>query len=819
MSFVKIIAAGNFSCGGAAVIAALACCTPTAYARSQDHVFDIKSTSLSLAIIEVGRQSGTPIATLIADLPLIRTPMIRGTMRVDQALKTLLAGTGFRYRKSRNGTYMIERVAEKRAAKKRPAAKVPPPRPASPWDGDAPQDLTSAELIIVTATKNDTPLSDYAGSAYVAEVGEDQARPGHGRGTGVLIDLMPVLSTSHLGPGRNKIYARAISDGSHNGFMQSNLGLYLGEQRLGFAAPDPNLQLFDMERVELLLGPHGTLYGSGAMAGVLRLQPKMPDLYDRQAAILVEGASVAGGAVGGTVQAMINKPIVTDSLAVRAVAYQISDPGYMDHIQNANPYVPSVIMDDSNHVQTRGARAHVRWQMGDTSILDANLTYQQIQGDDIAHAPSSAGSFQTDTPILQPYSNKIWVRSLAFRKNLGDWTLSSISGWVNQNTREIYYQGLAFDRLDYLSASRKIMLLSHEMRAVADWDRWNLSMGISALKNHSRTTDTSSWKIIAYGDRTSSILSYEKAVFGEVRRQLGARWTIMVGARLAHLWEKISINPFDTTFTPQPSYQRRWDILPSASLSWKSRSGHLLFAAYREGYRSSGMFPPDFMDLFNTGYRPAAPDSMKMYEIGYRFSGSNRFSASISGYRIDWKNRNSDMITYLVGGYAPDNTGDTRIWGSDAQWDWKPTSRLHISGGAAINNRPTLPKPVFPDLPDGIEIPTPTIPNIPHMTFRLGAEYRVPISQQWDLQLGAAMRHQGSLFGEFLTTIAGFEEYGVDVRLLTDKQSLWLKVSNLLNSNKNSYGSGNSFYYTATDKPMYTPLRPRTISIGASSEF
>jgi len=85
-----------------------------------------------------------------------------------------------------------------------------------------------------------------------------------------------MLASTNLGTGRNKIFIRGVADSSFNGPSQSIVGQYLGDVRLTFNAPDPDLELYDIARVEVLEGPQGTLYGAGSLGGVVRVCPARP---------------------------------------------------------------------------------------------------------------------------------------------------------------------------------------------------------------------------------------------------------------------------------------------------------------------------------------------------------------------------------------------------------------------------------------------------------------------------------------------------------------------------------------------------------------
>ena len=152
------------------------------------------------------------------------------------------------------------------------------------------------------------------------------------RGSDAVLDRLPMLASTSLGPGRDKIYIRGVADSSFNGPSQSIVGQYLGDVRLTFNAPDPDLYLYDVARVEVLEGPQGTLYGTGSLGGILRLVPNPPDLTRRPAAVSAGLLSTRHGASGGDGAFMVNLPLDPGRLALRAVGYGSIDGGYIDDL-------------------------------------------------------------------------------------------------------------------------------------------------------------------------------------------------------------------------------------------------------------------------------------------------------------------------------------------------------------------------------------------------------------------------------------------------------------------------------------------------------
>ena len=187
------------------------------------------------------------------------------------------------------------------------ARRSPPPPPAPFWPP-----------IIVTASKQDAALDRFGGTVHLIDLEHDDASRFGARGSEAILDRLPMLASTSLGPGRNKIYVRGIADSSFNGPSQSIVGQYLGDVRLTFNAPNPDLHLYDIRRVELLEGPQGTLYGTGSLGGILRFVPNEPDSSQFSAGLAAGLLATRHGGWGSDGSAMVNAPIVRDRLAVRA---------------------------------------------------------------------------------------------------------------------------------------------------------------------------------------------------------------------------------------------------------------------------------------------------------------------------------------------------------------------------------------------------------------------------------------------------------------------------------------------------------------------
>jgi len=285
--------------------------TTPAAAQARAEV-NIPAGRLSSAIRTLSRQTRVSIATADRGLRNIRSRSVRGNLSAGEALRRLLEGTSYRAVSVRAGGFRIERRPPVRRTAVRPARPVATPVPPSPPP-------PPPQPIIVEATKRSAASTDYAGGIKVL----DLATPGLVPAAASLDDLLanvPSVSGTALGTGRNKIFLRGIADSSFNGPTQATIGLYLGEQRVIFSAPNPDLRLVDVEAVELLEGPQGSLYGAGTLAGLLRVNPRAPDPSAAEGEGWVSGAFTPGAEESWDVGGVLNLP-VSDDAAFRVVGY------------------------------------------------------------------------------------------------------------------------------------------------------------------------------------------------------------------------------------------------------------------------------------------------------------------------------------------------------------------------------------------------------------------------------------------------------------------------------------------------------------------
>lgn len=204
--------------------------------------------------------------------------------------------------------------------------------------------------------------------------------------------LMPTVSIQSNGPGFNLVYMRAVAsggDGNHSGSMPS-VGTYLDEQPITTIQGALDLHVYDIERVESLAGPQGTLYGASSEAGTLRIITNKPDPSAFSAGIGLEANVVDHGGAGYVVEGFGNIP-VSDRAAVRIVGWNKHDAGFIDNVPGSRTF-PSWDLEsgngtitnqdaaakDYNWADTTGARAALKFNLDENwSIMPSLIAQEQ----------------------------------------------------------------------------------------------------------------------------------------------------------------------------------------------------------------------------------------------------------------------------------------------------------------------------------------------------------------------------------------------------------------------------------------------------------
>ncbi len=238
------------------------------------------------------------------------------------------------------------------------------------------------QVIVVTAQKRAGSLQDTPFSIS-AKTGKTLERLGATDNADYL-KTVPGVSFQDTGPGTNQLTIRGASatpvrQDAPN--YKEGVGIYLDESPIALALFNPDLDPYDIQRVEVLRGPQGTLFGSGSLSGTIRFITNKPDLERLYGKISSDFSSVSEGGTGYDVKGFLNIPL-TDSTAIRIVGYQNDYAGFIDRIsaRSGNGSDIGIVKKDAN----TGSKAGGRFALstgGDDFEIDLGIVYQKIEAD------------------------------------------------------------------------------------------------------------------------------------------------------------------------------------------------------------------------------------------------------------------------------------------------------------------------------------------------------------------------------------------------------------------------------------------------------
>jgi len=405
---------------------------PTQAKRS----FEIAAQPLSRALLEFSREADlivTAPAELVGDK---RAPEIRGLLTPSAALSQLLRGSGLEASFTASGAVTIDkarRVARQRIRTPTTVAS------AAESSGDV-----LIEEVLVTAQKRTEDLQDVPASVSVF----DSARVRQLHATTILdyAAYIPGLNVSSGGsPGQTMITLRGIAPvgpGAVVGYYVDDTPLgsssnYGGAREFGL-----DLMPYDVDHIEVLRGPQGTLYGAGALGGLLKYVLRRPSTSDFEGWAGVETFGISSAEdFGWGVRAGANVPLVEDRVGVWGSYFEQHTPGYID-----NAYTGA---KDENGLGQRGGRLALLWQINDAVSLQLGGLWQRIDsqndatvtltltGLDPPTGTPSYGELTSFHPLPQPFTQDIDHYSATLEWDLGWAKLLSASGYSHTHTHHL----------------------------------------------------------------------------------------------------------------------------------------------------------------------------------------------------------------------------------------------------------------------------------------------------------------------------------------------------------------------------------------------
>lgn len=781
----------------AAFLAAAIATTVASPARAED--FSIPSGALADVAIALGEQARVTIVLADAGLAVRRSPGARGRMSLRAALDRALRGTGA---EAVFAGPRIVHIREKRALAVRPRTAPAPP-------------TIDDREILVAATKRNISLGDYPGSVKVMWSEGGWTSLYAAEGSAAITRNMPVLGSTNLGMGRNKLFIRGISDSSFSGPTQATTGQYLGDIRLTYNAPDPDLNLYDMERVEVLVGPQGTLYGAGSLGGIVRLVPNLPDPARPGASVTSNWGATLHGSPSMDGAAMVNVPLLDGRIALRLVGYGARAGGYIDAPQQGRR--------DINVTTSYGQRLAIHAADLGGWTVDLGQVVQDIRTEDGQYTLRGEPALTRSGLIAQPFRNDYRLGYLSATRSMGSLKIAIVASAARHDLRNLFdATGIAGTQAPATYAERHgITLVSNEVR-VSGGGRiapWVAGLAVTRSLTRFALAIDSPGEDGASGRMRSDQL--EGALFGEVTRPIAPNWTLTVGGRATFARNARATSGLDLAFPEEP-VRRSLRLSGTAAIHWRPDGPVSVFARYQQGHRPGGLG----LTLAGTEIVPRrySADALSLIEVGARFQDEARsgLSAQIALFAADWRNIQADLVSeYAIPHTA--NIGRGVIRGLDIEATWRPAPSMTISAALFLNDsRLRDPAPGYqPSVSSRKHAGTSTLPNVARSGGRVAVGWQASVGATGVLKFDATARYVGrsylGLGDRFDIEQGNYLAIDLSLKLEREAWATFLGISNLGNATSNTFAYGNPV--TVANRDQITPLRPMTLKLGVAVRY
>jgi iron complex outermembrane recepter protein len=371
---------------------------------------DIPAQPIARALAAFARQTGLQFVYVSGVVRDQKSHAVAAGLGADEALARMLEGTGLKF------DYLTPRSIRILAA----TIALPPETATTAPSGDELQE------VIVTANRREENLQNVPMTIQVL-TGETLAKL-NATTFDDFVKYLPAVTAHGVGPGQNSIYVRGLGtadagiQGSGFGGIFPNVAVYLDEQSAQLPGRNLDVYAADLDRIEILEGPQGTLFGAGAEAGVVRYITNKPKLNVTEATVNAGYATTAHGDPGSSLDAVLNLPLIADTLALRGVIYSEKRGGYINNLPatfaraDTDPSVKyyfdgkvpansvainnsSVVANHINPVTYTGLRVEALYQFNEDWNALIAQSYQTMEADGV-FAEMALNSVDEPLPAL-----------------------------------------------------------------------------------------------------------------------------------------------------------------------------------------------------------------------------------------------------------------------------------------------------------------------------------------------------------------------------------------------------------------------------------
>jgi len=628
---------------------------------------------------------------------------------------------------------------------------------------------TAIQEIVVTARKKKENIQ-HVPVAITAVSGAELTKTGSAQ----LSDLLAKVPGLNLTPfggtvGQNELILRGITTGVSTG---STVGVYVDGVPFGSSSSNAegglqalDLFPFDLEDVEVLKGPQGTLYGANSLSGLLKYETNPPDTTKSSALVEADATDVSGGGAAGTIKAMVNIPIIKDELALRVDGYDQNDPGWINNVGTGKR--------GANSAQEDGFRANLLYTppVGLTIRLGAIVQNTYADGtslenvDPTTHTPLY-GAYSQSTLVPAPYysRSRLYTATISLDTPVGqlvsDTSYSSINTLIDEDTSSIF----GFPSYGYIGNDTSKW--TQELRLV-DTNRYvDYTFGLFYTSENSAHPQNFEY----FPTRPDPFLTVvfpstytEYAGYGDLTVHITPKLDLGLGGRYSEVSQTSgeTLDGSDVGNFPESTsgkvtnFVGTWSVNPSYRLT----NDTLLYSRIATGFQPGGTNALLPGVVVPATYRP---DTTTNYEVGVKSSLlSHHLQIDADIYDIEWNNivllqTFTDSSGSEFTGFG--NGGTARSRGAELTMTMIPIRGLTVGlNGAYTNAYLTAPAPGVGGLTGD------PLPYVPRWSGALSADYAFLVSSQAVGFVGGTVSYEDARNAYFSNSASvGNAPFGLD---------------------------------------------------------
>lgn len=712
---------------------------------------------------------------------------------------------------------------------------------AMPAEAQEPGAVEAAGEIVVTAQKRVQNVQDVPISIAVVSGEELQEQ-----GSASLVDYagyVPGMNVSNSGtPGQTTITLRGVAPLN----ASQTVGIYLDDAPVGSSAIynragafTIDLMPYDLERIEVLKGPQGTLYGASSIGGLVKYVTVQPDTREFKVRAGIEGFAIKGGdGLGWGAQAMVNVPIVQDGLAVSGSFAWRSTPGWVDSVNNA-------ALKDQNDYEQRGGRVALLWTPTPELSVKLAAIWQSLDSEGNGlYAADLTGTRLGDgrsynNYVPESYDIDLDYYSATIDYDFGAATLTSATTYSKTQSAQVQDASYAFGVLFPLLTGGAIPPGITPFFLDLGLKKWTQEVRLASpsggrfewlVGGFFTDETTSNAQLVRSFDMAGNPIApldplaivglpatyKEYAVFGNATFKLSEQFEITGGVRWARN---------DQTFRQISSGA----IVPQADDPGKSSEDVFTYSISPQFHINEDAM---LYARLATGYRPGGPnvivpnvpptvdaDRMKNYEVGLKADFADRMvSVDVALFLMDWTD--IQVVRSFGGVSGGANGGKARSKGIEGSFALRPAPGLTIGATGSYTDAV-----LSEDVPDISGVDGDRLPAVPKFSGALRADYEFDLGGGNKGSFGAGIRHASSRLSlvESDPLVARAKPYtSVDLNASVTLGDHWTVRAYARNLLDNKGEMARSTMADGLNRPSFlaiSPLQPRTIGVALDMAF